>query len=843
MKAKLTAKKILSVILATLMLFSAMSVSVSAEAEKCPHNLGEEGWEIIKEPTCNSSGIKQKWCSECGFFAQKEIPNDMTKHVPGLWTTVVAHTCYQDGYDVVYCEYGCTDPDTGERIVLAERTTPKHDFSVLYGEEPTCVSTGYAFSICLSCYESKTEELAIRPNAHKLSEEIIYQEATCVKDSGIKRHYCLNPGCSYEVLTPYTAPDNHKNVTWYEDKTVHSTCAADGFVPGICNDCNEEVRDIIPRHSESEYEVLSTVPSTCHSRGYELRRCKGIEVNGVFVGCGLEYKYELELDADNHVYTDWITVKEASCQVGERYKSCIYEPSVKYTEIIPANGEHKFGEWVDVEEATCSLTGIREKVCTVCNGEAEGGKITEVTPVKHDFASWETKVEMNCNEETLKDGKEIAYCDKCAYTKTFTIYAEHNFTGWKTVVKPDCRDNSPGKRQRTCLNPKCGKVETEEFYIEHDFTDWMVTDVPTCDGEKTGMYTKVCKSCKKAEHKVIPSAHEYGDWECVSYGLCAKGNDEPVKGVRERTCKFCGDKETDSEFVPEHTYSEWKTVKKEGDKYVADSEKNYACRESYQQMRTCYTCGNVELKSVVKDHSFGNWYNPAENGKTCDEGATAVLTRKCTKCDVTETTDTPVSLTHPNLKTIVTKPTCTTTGYTQYVCPDCGYKEIDEEIGFKPANGHNFDENWTTRVQATCKAPGSRYKACSECDYLQFEAIDRAAHVLVQTSAGIEPTCTEAGLTSEAYCGVCFEQFNSQVIPALGHTYAEGSETCSRCYVYAGSPDESCVCACHSSSGMEAIIFGIMCKLYSFFGINQFCKCGVMHYEEVGFFAKLFGKA
>ena len=116
-------------------------------------------------------------------------------------------------------------------------------------------------------------------------------------------------------------------------------------------------------------------------------------------------------------------------------------------------------------------------------------------------------------------------------------------------------------------------------------------------------------------------------------------------------------------------------------------------------------------------------------------------------------------------------------------------------------------------------------------------------HNEVVDTEGTAPTCTEAGKTAKSYCGVCLEEFASEEILPLGHKYDAGSETCSRCYVYAGSPDESCVCACHSTDGMEAIIFGIMCKLYSFFGINQFCKCGVMHYEEVGFFAKLFGKA
>ncbi len=840
---KLTTKKILSIILATLMLFSVMGVPASAaeETNKCTHTLNEADWVVVKEPTCHSSGIKRQWCKDCVEYVEETIDSDPTKHVPGLWEEIVPHTCTQEGREVIYCYYKCTQQVNGVNMLieLESRTVPAHDFSVIYGQDPDCMNGGYHVSMCETCGEMKYEEFEADKDAHKLGEWQITTEATCVEKSGVRTRYCLNYDskgivrCGYAETEAYTDLDNHKDITWFEEDSVRPTCEKNGYTPGVCNNekCKAEVRKIIPRHSDAESKELYKIESTCHTHGVSRRRCLGTVVDGVRIPCGLEYDVELPLEPDKHVYTDWRITKEPGCIPGERTKSCIYEYTVTVKEKLPATGEHKFGEWTTLEEGTCSLTGLREKVCTICNGDAEGGRVTEVTSVKHDFAHWVTTVNMSCDETFLQQGEKVAYCNNCTYSKTFIVPATHSYGAWIVTVKPDCKNNKEGQKQRTCSS--CGKVETEAIPVEHSFTEWAVADKPLCNGNKTGMYVRMCKTCGKTEQKGIASAHEFSEWEIIKQPVCGKKEEETVVGERIKTCKFCG-LEVSESYTVDHVFGEM-TVVEEMD--CTNGKKGVG-------KMTCYTCG-FEKTVEIPLHTYGNWYS-ADGASICyvqDAENVITLTHKCTKCgdEATASRDSLENKLHPNLKAIEYVAGCTTSGYTMEFCPDCGYSKRTSDI--EPAKGHNLDKDWTTKLQATCNTPGSRYKACSECDYLEFQALSRIEHTLIRIEEGIEPTCTQEGLSGKSYCAVCLEVFESKVIPATGHKFAEGSEICSKCYAYSDSPDQSCACACHSTSGMEKIIFEIICKIYSFFGVNQYCKCGQMHYEEIGLFGKLFGTA
>ena len=56
-------------------------------------------------------------------------------------------------------------------------------------------------------------------------------------------------------------------------------------------------------------------------------------------------------------------------------------------------------------------------------------------------------------------------------------------------------------------------------------------------------------------------------------------------------------------------------------------------------------------------------------------------------------------------------------------------------------------------------------------------------HSLVTVRERIEPTCTTDGRTAETACIMCGESFESEILPALGHSYVDGF--CTRC-------DEEC---------------------------------------------------
>lgn len=809
MKAKITARKMRFLMFCLTVLFSVMGISLSASAADCEHpNLKEGNWEIIQKTTCQEQGYKTQWCKDCGTEVKEYLPFDENAHVKGEWTTITPHTCQNDGYQVIYCYYGCVHKDgenAGEKIILDEKTIPAHDYQIIYREDATCQKEGYHFVACVTCYDSKSVTYPIDENAHKYTPWYTTKEATCSEAGVMKRkcHYC-----AFVDSKEYLDADNHTKLVRDEANKVPATCEAPGYYPVKCTGCGAEMKEEIPQHTESDFKPISETASTCSSHGIQRRLCE----------CGYEYDFELDLNPDAHVYGEWHVTKEPSCTDGSRYKFCEYHYNAQITEAIPANGEHNYGEWAVVIEPDCSKTGLEERTCADCAEGTAGHKETRTLPTKHDYRKWEIIAEMSCDEKEMKKGTKLAKCDNCSFEKYFTIPAVHSFSEWRIVINADCKTGTPGTMERTCSG--CKKVESKEYYAEHDFTDWYATGKPVCAREgitgRTGTYTRWCNTCRTTEHKAIGVNHEFVDVGIEKYPMC-KSNGELVAGLKTQKCKFCDETRT-VEFYREHNFSQW-----------VNSE-DAVCKKS----RTCACCGYTELED---SHEYVWLYNGEKVVCGTKFENPVKLEKYCTKCGAwSDETKTVTEIKHPNKITVVTEATCTTSGYTVEICPDCGDETVVGDI--IPAKGHSLDEEWSSKNEATCNTNGSRYKACAGCDYIEYQEIDRTEHTLIELSPGLAPTCTESGYTAETFCTVCREIFHSEEIAPTGHKVPEGSEICSVCKVYI---DAGCACACHSSTGMEKLIFTILNKLYQMFGLNQECSCGVLHYDEPGFFAKLFG--
>lgn len=809
MKAKITIRNILFLMLSIILLCSLTVMGASAIENDCSCDLGNDGWSAYPEQSC----YEQKWCTTHEVWVLRIVDNP-DNHTPGLWTEIKPNTCQQTGLEAVLCK------DCNE-YVFEQRIIPAHDYQVLYGEEATCMKKGYEFQACLKCFDMRTVELPIDSKAHNMSEWQITTVATCVNESGVRTKFCLcvdenGNQCTETITEKYKDAENHVDTDWseYTDK-VAPTCNSLGYLYKTCSGCNRRISKELPRHSESESQLISTVASTCHSKGVEKRKCE----------CGLEFEIELELAPENHEYSDWTVTKEASCTLGELTRTCRYHYTVSQSIPILANGEHSFGEWVTVVEPTCSLTGLEEQKCADC-----GKVVTRELSTKHDYTKWTEVQKMSCDESDPKNGIKIAECNNCTYEKTFTIPNLHSYGPWFIDKLSTCDKGNTGIKKRIC--EVCGKTEEEQYVQEHDFTNWYVTTKPVCEADGNsgleGISTRWCRSCDLYEQKTVPVTHEFEVVDYISMPTCSDSGTVTVE------CIYCGKTENQIYEAAGHKYGEAEIGKYVDGKWTALAESEITCGMNVVEKRTCIHCLKTTSENKIAGHTYGNWY--CEGGFTCGEGA-KILTRICSRCNATQTSDNPISLNHPNLKTITTEATCSTSGYTRNVCPDCGYVELVGEI--TPAYGHKLDASWTTKISATCTTPGSRYKACANCDYIEYQNVARTEHMIIALEAGIEATCTETGLTPKSYCAYCLTVFDSQVIPALGHERAEGSETCKRCGAYEGT---NCDCACHSQSGMEKIFFNLICKLYQFFGINQNCKCGALHYEEMGFFAKLLGK-
>ena len=108
--------------------------------------------------------------------------------------------------------------------------------------------------------------------------------------------------------------------------------------------------------------------------------------------------------------------------------------------------------------------------------------------------------------------------------------------------------------------------------------------------------------------------------------------------------------------------------------------------------------------------------------------------------------------------------TCTNAGYTLETCSLCGEVRITDS----QAHGHDVGQS-TVISEPTCTTTGLAQSVCNNCDATFDEVIPALGHTEV-IDAAVAATCTETGLTEGKHCSVCNVVLApQQVTEALGH--------------------------------------------------------------------------
>ena len=287
--------------------------------------------------------------------------------------------------------------------------------------------------------------------------------------------------------------------------------------------------------------------------------------------------------------------------------------------------------------------------------------------------------------------------------------------------------------------------------IIHQLSDVFVP--PTCTTQ--GYTHHACKNCDYNYDDDIKAAfgHNYVDGKCTRCGLSESGGET-------------------------HTHDYKAVVTKP------------TCTSAGYTTYTCTGCGH-SYKDNYKD-ALGHDY---KNGE-------------CIRCHAKDPNHTH---TH-DYKAVVTKPTCTSAGYTTYTCTGCGHSYKDN---YKDALGHDYKNGECTRCHAkdpnhththdykstvtkpTCTEKGYTTHTCSCGDSYKDSYKDALGHLYIfgkcircgekedssethkhdYKSRVVEPTCTEGGYTLwECECGKSYETLHTK---ALGHEYKDG--LCVRC--------------------------------------------------------------
>ncbi len=128
--------------------------------------------------------------------------------------------------------------------------------------------------------------------------------------------------------------------------------------------------------------------------------------------------------------------------------------------------------------------------------------------------------------------------------------------------------------------------------------------------------------------------------------------------------------------------------------------------------------------------------------------------------------------------------TCTEAGVEDAkACADCGY--IVSGGGAIGALNHAEKVNI---VEATCTSTGTKTITCSRCAYEKVETLPVKDHTFGDWQTVAEATCEEAGLQNRTCtCGAAEEK----VLPATGHSDADGDYVCDKCAAELEQPEKS----------------------------------------------------
>lgn len=322
--------------------------------EKLDHT---EYWKVIKEPTCETKGSEDKYCSVCG----EEIPFSPARDIDKLGhkvdydhgTITTPVSCTQNEITTYKC--------TREGCAYTEPTITKnrlgHDPVLTKTINATCMVDGKKIFNCSRC-GLESSEIIPHPG-HKVSDWHVKTPATCV-NPGVQHKECTVCG-EEQVSRPYElSPKGHTYGNWV---VTEPTYDKDGKRVKTCtrSGCNATITETIPKiakdHTHDEKGKKTTIrEATCTENGL-------IRVYCSHKGC--QAYSEKETIPTGHKFGSFAETQKADCiNTGVRMSTCKYCGATQ-TETTPPLG-HSYGEWTETRAATSEQSGLRQRTCEIC---------------------------------------------------------------------------------------------------------------------------------------------------------------------------------------------------------------------------------------------------------------------------------------------------------------------------------------------------------------------------------------------------------------------------------------------------------------------------------------------
>ena len=238
--------------------------------------------------------------------------------------------------------------------------------------------------------------------------------------------------------------------------------------------------------------------------------------------------------------------------------------------------EHKWTDWKTIKNATCTVVGKKRRGCSLC------GKLdTEEIPALGHTAVIDQAVLPTCTTTGKTEGKHCSVCGKIIQEQVIIPALNHSWNEGTITKAATCTVS--GEKTYTCA--KCSKTRTEEIAkIDHTIVvDQAIEPTCTQSGKTEGSHCSVCGAVIKAQEVIPATGHKY---EVVIDKSATCNNN----GSKYEECTICHDKKT-AVSIPatgQHTYGAWKNVKAAT-----------ACVNGKREHR-CTVCGVTESQSIPK---------------------------------------------------------------------------------------------------------------------------------------------------------------------------------------------------------------------------------------------------